>query len=324
MQATRIERENHHGWRNSYRLVNDVLEALVVTDVGPRILELRLRGGANLLQPRDGLGGHGEAEYQFRGGWRLWVAPERRETTYALDNEACQVTVDGPTLRVVAPPQSAAGIRKSVDITLLPGESRLQVRSSIRNVTDRPLTYAAWSLPVLQPGGRAFVPLDVGPPTAFDAVRRLILWSYARVDDPRYAFADDLVTIDHRKIPAGVATDRGRATDESKIGSDSAQGWAAYLLDRTLFLKRFPHDPGGNYADGGSTIEVYSNHEILELEHLGPLTTIGPGEEISLPEDWWVIPDVDIPADTHPRDILQPLIDATPVPLLPVANAAPA
>ena len=33
---------------------------------------------------------------------------------------------------------------------------------------------------MMQPGGRAFVPLDVGPLTAVDATRRLLLWSYAK------------------------------------------------------------------------------------------------------------------------------------------------
>ena len=42
-------------------------------------------------------------------------------------------------------------------------------------------------------------------------------------------------------------------------------------------------------------MEVYSNHEFLELEHLGPLTTIAPGAEITFPEDWWLFPHVAIP-----------------------------
>lgn len=314
MRATRIEKVDEHGWKNTYRLSNERIEARVVTDIGPRIIDLRHAGGDNLLQLRDGIGGSGETEYRFRGGWRLWVAPERVETTYALDNTACVVEVDGATLRVIAPPQPAAGIRKAVDVTLLPGEARLQVRSRLRNVSDRPLTYAAWSLPVLRPGGRAFVPLDVGPATDFDAIRRVILWSYAHIDDPRYHFSDDMIVIDHAKVPRGRATAAGRHTDESKIGSDSAQGWAAYLVAGTLFLKRFPHEPHGIYPDGGSTIEVYSNHEILELEHLGPLTTIGPGEEMTLPEDWWVFPDVEIPDAARARSVLQPLVDRSQAP----------
>jgi hypothetical protein len=290
-----ITKENYHGWPNTYRLSNGRIEAHVVTDVGPRIIGLRVPGGANLFHLREGVGGHNEATYMFRGGWRLWVAPERSETTYALDNAACEAeTVDESTLRVTAPPQPAAGIQKIIEVSLSRGAPRLRLVSHIKNISDHPLTYAAWSLPVMQPGGRAFVPLDVGPLSAFDATRRLLLWSYAKFADPRYRFGDRLVQIDSAKVPAPPAGQTGRRDDESKIGVDSAQGWAAYLVNDTLFLKRFSH-PAGEYPDGGATIEVYSNHDFLELEHLGPLTTIKPGGEIVFPEDWWVFTGANVP-----------------------------
>ena len=147
----------------------------------------------------------------------------------------------------------------------------------------------------MRPGGRAFVPMDVGSLTAFDATRSLILWSYTKLSDPRYHFGDRLVQIDHARIKPAPAEQPGRRDDESKIGVDSAQGWTAYLLDGTLLLKRFRHEANAQYPDHGATIEVYSSHEFLELEHLGPLTTIVPGEEIALSEDWWLFTGVSIP-----------------------------
>jgi Domain of unknown function (DUF4380) len=297
--AATITREDYRGWPDSYRLANGQLEAVVVTAVGPRIIELKARGGANLLHVRDTeAGGHGEAEWIFRGGWRLWIAPERRETTYVLDNARCAAeVVDGTTVRVSGPPQPAAGIQKVVEVSLAADAPRLRVVSHVRNISDRPLTYAAWSLSVMRPGGRAFVPLDVGPLEAFDATRALRLWSYAEFSDPRYRFGDRLVQIDQTAVQR-VPGDHGeRRDDESKIGVDSAQGWAAYLLDRTLYMKRFPHDPAGRYPDGGATIEIYSSAEFLEVENLSPLTTIQPGEEIVYPEDWWVFPGVEVSID---------------------------
>jgi len=287
-----ITKENYHGWPNTYRLSNGLIEARVLTDVGPRVIDLRVAGGTNLFHIDEGLGGRDEATYMFRGGWRLWIAPERTETTYALDNTGCEAEIAGEAaLRVTAASQPRAGIQKSIEVSLTAAEPRLRLLSRIKNVSDRPLTYAAWSLPMLRPGGRAFVPLDVGPLSAFDATRRLLLWSYAKFSDPRYHFSDRLIQIDSAKVPAPLAGQSGRRDDESKIGVDSAQGWAAYLVESTLFLKRFPH-PAGEYPDGGASIEVYSNHDLLELEHLGPLTTITPGDEIVFPEDWWLFANV--------------------------------
>jgi hypothetical protein len=298
-QGVTITRTDYHGWPNSYRLSNGLIGAVVVTDIGPRIVELGPAGGPNLFYTRRAeLGGSGESQWMFRGGWRLWVSPERIETTYALDNAPCTVEmIEGTTLRVTEPIQPAAGIQKRIDVTLDSDRPRLRVTSRITNVSDQAVTYAAWSLPVLRPGGRAFVPLDVGPPTSFDAIRRLILWSYTEFADPRYRFRDRLIEIDHTRVKPAPAGQAGRRDDESKIGVDSSQGWAAYHLDGNLFLKRFPHDAAGTYPDGGSTIEVYSSHEFLELEHLGPLAALQPGQAIVFPEDWWIFRDVSIPAE---------------------------
>jgi hypothetical protein len=299
MSQVRIVKEDFRGWPNTYRLSNGVVEARVATDIGPRIIDFRLAGGENMLYLRDAeIGKQGETDWVFRGGWRLWVAPENKETTYALDNTPCSAEiVDQRLLRVTGPPQPAAGIRKQVEVSLVPGQPQLHIEARIENVRDRPITYAAWSLPVLRPGGRAFVPLDKGPLTAFDAIRRLILWSYAEFGDPRYSFGDRLVVIDSSKITPAPHAQSGRRDDESKIGVDTTQGWAAYLLGDTLFFKRFPYDPQGRYVDGGATVEVYSSAEFLELENLGPLTTIAPGQRIVLHEDWWLFPGVTIPAD---------------------------
>jgi hypothetical protein len=279
MDKVEIVKEDFHGWKNTYRLSNGIVEAHVVTDIGPRIADFRRSGGANVIYMREAeLGASGEDHWVQRGGWRLWVAPERQDTTYDPDNTPCHADVLNPTtLRVIGPPQPVAGIQKQVDITLNPGEARLRIVSHIRNLSSHELTYAAWSLPVLRPKGRAFMPMDVGSVTAFDATRRYMLWSYAKIGDPRYLFGDRLIQIDHSKVKPSPPKQTGRRDDESKIGCDSIQGWAAYLLDGTLFFKRFAHEKNGRYPDGGATIEVYSSHEFLELENLGPLTTIEAG-----------------------------------------------
>lgn len=297
MNRTQIIKEDFRGWPNTYRLSNGLVEARVVSDIGPRIMDFHPVGGSNVLYVRDTeAGGSGESQWVQRGGWRLWIAPEQTETTYVPDNVPCTATIENDaTLHVTGQPQAAAGIQKTIEVTLPPGEARLHLVARVKNISAHPLTYAAWSLPVLRPGGRAFVPLDVGSLTAFDATRRLFLWSYTSFADPRYRFGDRLIQIDHSAVKPASPGQAGRRDDESKIGVDSAQGWAAYLLEGTLFLKRFAHDAAGHYPDGGATIEVYSSHEFLELEDLGPLTTITPGGEIVLQEDWWLFNGASVP-----------------------------
>jgi hypothetical protein len=314
--ADGIGRETYRGWEDTFRLENGLIEARVVTAIGPRIIDLRLARGANVFHVRsEEAGGHDENEWMFRGGWRLWIAPERVETTYALDNSRCQAEVDtrGATLRVTGPRQGGPGIQKRIEVTIATDEPRLHVRSVVRNVGSERVTHAAWSLSAMRRGGRAFAPLDVGSRRAFDATRRLLFWSYATITDPRYRLGDRLIEVDHARVPSTDDAarsgahppesqpplgNRPRRRDESKIGVDSRQGWAAYLLDDgTLYLKRFAHAAGGTYPDGGATIEIYSSAEFLELENLGAFTTLMPGDEMVLEEDWWLFSGVGLPAN---------------------------
>jgi hypothetical protein len=51
----------------------------------------------------------------------------------------------------------------------------------------------------------------------------------------------------------------------------------------------------GPRPDGGATLEVYSNREFVEFEHLGVLVPLAPGTTAVLREDWWVIGNVHLP-----------------------------
>lgn len=286
--AMNVQRGDYRGWADTYTLSNGLVEVVVPTAIGPRVLDFHLAGGENIfyLRPSD-LGKTGEPDFVFRGGWRLWIAPETRSTTYEPDNQPCTVTVLGSgALRFTGPAQPTAGIQKSIEVALIEHQPRVRVTSRIKNVSDRTLDYAAWSLSVMRPGGRALAPMDVGDLTAFFDTRSLILWSYTKVADARYRFGDALVQVDQSQVPPAPASASGRRADESKIGVDTMQAWAAYLRGDVLYVKRFPHQPGASYADGGATVEIYSSNEFIEVENLSPLTSLKPGEEIVYPEEW--------------------------------------
>jgi hypothetical protein len=317
MAAPTVVAESFRGWTDTYRVGNDAIEARVVADVGPRIVEVRRPGGRNLFHLREAeIGGHDEPVWRFRGGWRLWIAPERESTTYALDNRRCAVTRrDARSVEIAGPPQPEVGLRKTLTVEADPAHPRLRIDSRVTNVGDEAFTLAPWTLAMLRPGGRAFVPFDVGPLDAYDDVRRLILWSYARVDDPRYRFGDGLIEVDSSVVvrsgaPTWVAPKR--SSDESKIGVDSVAGWCAYLFDGLLYVTRALVDAGAR-ADGGATLEVYSCRDFIELEHLGVLQSLTPGEDAVLREDWWLFADVAVPtADAGSdaiRDALAPYVD---------------
>lgn len=77
-----------------------------------------------------------------------------------------------------------------------------------------------------------------------------------------------------------------------KLGFDSTAGWMAYLMpDDTLFVKRYPVDPNRVYGEAaGLTLSVwYPPGQRIELEPIGPLERLQPGQVASFAEEWWLL-----------------------------------
>jgi hypothetical protein len=72
-----------------------------------------------------------------------------------------------------------------------------------------------------------------------------------------------------------------------KLGTWNANTWGAYLLHGELFVKRYEATAGpAAYPDYGCCYETFTNQDILELETLGPLTCLPPGESVTHTEQW--------------------------------------
>ena len=75
--AVKVDKVEYKGWKNCYRVSNGEIEAIVTSDVGPRVIRFGFVGGQNMFKEyADQLGKSGEADFQLRGGSRVWKAPE--------------------------------------------------------------------------------------------------------------------------------------------------------------------------------------------------------------------------------------------------------
>jgi hypothetical protein len=80
-------------------------------------------------------------------------------------------------------------------------------------------------------------------------------------------------------------------------------------VDGYLFVKRFQWLAGVQYPDGGCNFETFSNEDMLEVESLGPIVTLGPGQTTSHEERWSLhrkLPSIKTEADVdlHIRKLL--------------------
>ncbi len=70
----------------------------------------------------------------------------------------------------------------------------------------------------------------------------------------------------------------------------------AYARRGHLFIKQFDVDEAADYPDRNSTVELFTNGDMLEVETLGPLTTLEPGAAATHTELWTLVADVPQPA----------------------------
>ena len=274
---TQIEKVSWGGWPNCYRLMSEGMELILTSDIGPRVMRCGFVDGPNVFKEyAEELGGTGESTWKIRGGHRVWVAPERAQITYELDNHPVQVTTAGDTVFATSPVDPRTGLQKTLIVKLADG--RATVTNRLTNTTLFPIACAAWGPTVMAPGGlgiTGFPPRGTHPQD-LEPVNPLVMWSYTDFSDPRWRFTAKYVTL--RQDPQAKAP--------QKLGLFNPHTFGAYLLDDQLFLKQFHPDPAKTYADLGCSYQSFSNCDMLELETMGPYELVAPGAHTEFTETW--------------------------------------
>lgn len=275
-----VERVPFGGWDNCYRLSNDLIELIVTADVGPRIISLSRVDGENIFQTyADLLGKTGGKEWVNYGGHRLWAAPEDPVRTYAPDNTAVSIETHSTFIRFTAPVETISGIQKEIDISLEAEKPEAAVVQRLVNRGEDAVETAVWGLSVMREGGQGFL---LHPPRAphgdetLTPTSSLIMWSYTNLRDPRFIFGNRTTRLQQQPD----------SETPQKIGIHTPEGWCGYHWESLLFLKNVAVDPAAPYPDMGSQMELFTDSTMLEVETLGPLTTIAPNESVSLTEKW--------------------------------------
>jgi hypothetical protein len=259
-------------------LDNGFLRLEYLTDIGPRIARLFLgKSDFNLLAEVPDAGADTPyGRFQFMGGHRFWHSPEAMPRTYIPDRPVTIETLpDGIRLRASTEPDS--GIAKTIEIHLSPDRAAGTIRHEMRNEGLWSVELAPWGLTMFKMGGTVILPQAVGKPDPAGLLpdRLLALWPYTQVRDARLRLDDDFILL--KAAPA---------LPPCKIGYLNPTGWAGYWLADTLFVKRYDSRNGETFPDKGCNTEVYCNDQILELESLGPLTRLPPGESVVHQESW--------------------------------------
>ena len=297
-----MEKIEYQGWPNCYRLSNEHVELIVTTDIGPRIIRFGFVGQQNeFAEFADMMGKIGGDEWRIYGGHRLWHAPEAQPRSYIPDNQPITIEQHDDFVRLIQPTETATGIQKEIDIYLLPDRAHVRVVHCMYNRGLWDVELSPWALSVMAPGGKAIIPL---PPRGSHEENLLptsilAIWAFTDLSDPHWTLGRQYV----------ILRQDTSKTQPQKIGVMATDGWAAYFNKGHVFVKTFDFKSGAVYPDFGCSVESFTNETFLELETLGPLTVLAPGESVEHLENWSLFRDIPEPhTDADVEKYILPLI----------------
>lgn len=263
------------------RVENDKLSLWVTRSVGPRVIGLSAFGRENIFAvlPNAKSEFLDQEDYYFRGGHRLWYAPEHPKTTYLPDNQPVTVEYIEKGITVVQPVERFTGIQKTITIELSDSNAEVEIEHSLTNLGQSEIELAPWAITQIRPGGVGIIPQQTTlvDEHGFLPNRHLVLWPYTKIKSPHIHWGDQVVFID-----------ANMSEDVLKVGFPNPDGWLAYTLDGMLFVKRAPFDPSACYLDRGASSEVYCCKDFIELETLGPRVNLQPGDTVNHKETWQI------------------------------------
>jgi Domain of unknown function (DUF4380) len=306
--------ESFLGWP-ALRLDNGTISAVVVPDIGGRVLQFWLGEHAclfvnqnlagRLFTPAENWGDGTMSSWKNYGGNKTWPAPQGWDGPNqwagppdpVLDSGRFEVLVAEP-LRVVvqSPPDARTGLQITRAMELELHSARGTLRRTMRNVSDRPVRWSLWDVTQLdcanldgsaRAGCRITIPLN--PASRLPGGYAVL---YGQADNPQW-----------RRDRAGLL-DVEYSGALGKVGLDSQAGWVAFsdTAGDWVFAHQFSVTPEAEYPDGGATVEVWTQGPgvaagvdfsqphlrglFMEMEVLGPLVELAPGESSSMALMW--------------------------------------
>ncbi|MCS7112237.1 MAG: hypothetical protein N3D82_01785 [Ignisphaera sp.] len=271
---------------NSFRIrmfhINSVNIGVAI-DFGPRILYVAPEDKPEFnlfsILPDFGINTP-DGFWRIYGGHRLWTSPEAMPRSYSLDNYPVSIEVREGSVIVSGSPEPGNSVLKSIALKPSFINGAVEVIHSIKNIGRWPIEFSCWALSVMRRGGFAIIPIKPRPIDERGLLpdRVISIWPYTRLTDERFILSNNYIF-----IIQDPSVER-----PFKIGVRANPPWTAYYVEGYAFVKIFKYERAV-YPDFSVSVEVYTNNLFLELETVGPLRRVEPGEVNVHTEIWKVV-----------------------------------
>ncbi len=289
---------SHSGYSGCIELANERTRVVLCPACGGRVLEYSL-GGRNVLylDPKQNGWVYNSGRQIDPWGGRLDIGPEKMVPKHPdlwLGRWKGEITGDRKA-RLTSVKDEATGVQLVRDFELDAKTSKLLCRQTIRNISGERKYYCHWSRTMALGNGIVLAPLS--EPRRFPAGYVMYGPGSSILFNPKDR---------NIRIRGGFVEVLGPPA-EPKLGMDSHAGWFCYLTRNDLmFLKRYPTYPERAYNEiAALTISIwYNGTTMCELEPIGPMEVIEPGQSASFAEQWYLF-DYDFPGEGEDADLDQ-------------------
>jgi len=304
-----VELRDYTGWSAIYLNATEIpVQAVIIPATGGRVAHFSLNG-ENIFYENPATAGKtmgGTEENFWLGGYQCDVGPYTRRIPAHL-----RLTQEGGSWSAKrdfaasanSAPDSVTGVEIDKSFVLAPDTGELGVMQTMRNISKTNVSYCLWDRTLCKGGGFVFFPLN-------EKSRFKAGWSQLRRANGRDFYDGNKPDSLQARVMDGVLVVQATG-GVTQLGADSTAGWIAYTLGKLLFVKYFPWRDGGNYSDGGNTVEVYFDQRAVELSPLSPEVNLAPGKEYGFPEKWVLLA---LPKEAATWDEVRQLARKIPAP----------
>ena len=290
MEGTRMM--DAHGYTGCVELSNGDCRVVLEPNFGGRVLSYSLHGKEVLYveEAQNGWVMKPGVEGPDPCAGRCDIGPEQTlPQRPTLWRGRWTAAITGPRAgRMTSQKDPDAHARIVRDFVLAERGGHLEFTQTVTNVGDREGRFCHWSRTLAKGNGICLVPLN--PHTRYP--KGYIIYGPGAVLDFLPAKEPNI------HVRNGVLELLGPPS-RPKLAIDASEGWIAYVTrDDLLFLKTFPVFPGRVYGEpAANSVSIFYDRDVrTELEPIGPLEILQPGQSFSYTEQWWLR---DFP---YPRD----------------------
>jgi hypothetical protein len=190
----------------------------------------------------------------------------------AFDSRPVEAVAVERGVELTSPIDPGYGIQTVRRVELDPAQPVMRIRTEYRKLSGAPVTVGIWTITQMSEPERVCIQLP-------EASKFAAGFSRLMPAEPAGL-----------KIDGRLLSLTRHAQQQVKVGSDgSSMAW----LGQNCVVRIDTEIGPGEYPDGGCVTEVYTNPDPLqyvELETLGPLTTMNPGDRIEQTTVYTVMP----------------------------------